>query len=119
MVFLCYVMQCYPCLTVLDTVLKMSKTFLFFGTTYKAVIRSDNVTQFLLKKGVMAHPNLGRFSNGAHSFQENLKSHHFATIYESRRSCSCSLVMLISINLTVARANLLLGRAGHMGHNYV
>ena len=77
------------------------------------VLRSEDLMKFSLKNGVVIYSNLGWFSIGAHSFRENLKFHHFATICKSRRSCSCPLAMLVTVDLVVARcANSLLGRVG-------
>ena len=77
----------------------------------------------------MAYPNLESVFNWAHSFRENFKSHHFATVYKSCRSCSYPLAMFVTADLAVTRCeNSLLGQAGqeinklfirYKGHNKI
>ena len=120
MVFMCMLCNVVHVLPFSIQSWKYAKQFLFFGITYKTVLRSEDLTKFSLKNEVMAHPNLGsRSSIRAHSFQENLKSHHFAMIYKSRRSYSCSLAKLVTVYLAVARANSIWGWVGLNEDNWL
>ena len=81
MVYFCYVLQCYLCLTVFDTVLKLTKHLCFLALHMKRSFGAKICRNFHLRMGSWPILTWDRFSIGAHSFRENSKSHHYAKIY--------------------------------------